>query len=119
MTRLGDFLSLGPLFSSGIFMKNTISILKFGSPFFHGKSYVLIWKKIGFGHILGDFLTNSSGHPASKADRRFRLSLQIFRTGRVRGLRINLKIRFFLPFVQAEGEQGCQMVFSNLKSQLG
>jgi hypothetical protein len=30
--------------------------------FIHGKSYVLIITKNGLGHILGDFVTNSSGH---------------------------------------------------------
>jgi hypothetical protein len=31
--------------------------------FFHAKSCVLITKKNVFGYILGDFFTNSSGHP--------------------------------------------------------
>jgi hypothetical protein len=35
--------------------------------FTHGTSNVLIfYKKTGLGYILGDFFTNSSGHPASK-----------------------------------------------------
>jgi hypothetical protein len=35
----------------------------FGLIFFHGKSYALICQKNGLGNILGDFFTNSSGHP--------------------------------------------------------
>jgi hypothetical protein len=31
--------------------------------FFPGKSCVLVLTKIGLGYILGDFYTNSSGHP--------------------------------------------------------
>jgi hypothetical protein len=31
--------------------------------FFSGKRYVSILTKYGLGHILGDFPTNSSGHP--------------------------------------------------------
>jgi hypothetical protein len=34
-----------------------------GYFFPHGKSYGLIWTKTGLGYILGDFFTNSSGHP--------------------------------------------------------
>jgi hypothetical protein len=32
---------------------------------FRGKTYVLILTKNGLGYILGDFVTNSSGHPVS------------------------------------------------------
>jgi hypothetical protein len=34
--------------------------------FFHCESYALISAKNGLGYILGDFFTNSSGHPARK-----------------------------------------------------
>jgi hypothetical protein len=32
--------------------------------FFQRKSYVFISTKLGLGYILGEFFTNSSGHPA-------------------------------------------------------
>jgi hypothetical protein len=38
--------------------------------FSHGKSYVLILKKNGLGSVLGDFFTNSSGHPAALTKKR-------------------------------------------------
>jgi hypothetical protein len=34
-----------------------------GHFFYHGKSYAVILTKSGLGYILGDYLTNSSGHP--------------------------------------------------------
>jgi hypothetical protein len=34
--------------------------------FFHGKSVALILAEYGLGYILGDFFTNSSGHPAER-----------------------------------------------------
>jgi hypothetical protein len=34
---------------------------KFLATFFHGKKFALI--ECGLGYILGDFFTNSSGHP--------------------------------------------------------
>jgi hypothetical protein len=34
----------------------------YGATFFHGRSYLIILAKNGFGYILGDFF-NSSGHP--------------------------------------------------------
>jgi hypothetical protein len=41
---------------------NIKSSPKFWATFFHGKSSTLVLTKNGLGHILGDFLTNSSGH---------------------------------------------------------
>jgi hypothetical protein len=38
--------------------------------FSHGKSYVLILKKNLLGSVLGDFFTNSSGHPAALTKKR-------------------------------------------------
>jgi hypothetical protein len=35
----------------------------FGRIFYHGNNYVLILTKTVLGYILGDFFTNSSGHP--------------------------------------------------------
>jgi hypothetical protein len=34
-----------------------------GATFFSTVEYVLILTKMGWGNILGDFFTNSSGHP--------------------------------------------------------
>jgi hypothetical protein len=60
---LGEFVQIGRLFTLGCFLK----ILKqpnYLSYFFHGKIYVFILTKNRLGHILGDFFTNTSGHPA-------------------------------------------------------
>jgi hypothetical protein len=45
-------------------LKITEVVKIFGFISFQGKSYVLIMTKKGLGHILGEFFTNSSGHPA-------------------------------------------------------
>jgi hypothetical protein len=37
------------------------------ATFFHGTNTVLILAKYGLGYILGDFFTNSSGHPEQEA----------------------------------------------------
>jgi hypothetical protein len=45
-------------------LENSISTSNLvGFLFFHGKSYVLLLTKNGSCCILGDFFTNSSGHP--------------------------------------------------------
>jgi hypothetical protein len=36
------------------------------ATFLHGQINVLILTKIGLGYTLGDFFTNSSGHPAGQ-----------------------------------------------------
>jgi hypothetical protein len=55
---LGDFI-LGQKFGNYL-----LKWCKFLGYFFHGTSYVLILTKILVGPHLGDFFTNSSGHPA-------------------------------------------------------
>jgi hypothetical protein len=52
---LGDY--FGQLFESDKGSPN------FSATFFDSKSYALNSAKNGFGYILGDFSTNSSGHP--------------------------------------------------------
>jgi hypothetical protein len=61
VTRLGDFSPNGRLFVLGIFWKMT-NIPQFGATFLQSIDYVFIlaWK-MG----LGDFFTNSSGHPVT------------------------------------------------------
>jgi hypothetical protein len=66
VTRLGEFST----FWATVFFGQIQKLPKFSGYFFHGKRCVLILTKNGFGHVLGDFLTNSSGHPGF--DRRFR-----------------------------------------------
>jgi hypothetical protein len=45
--------------------ENYITSAKFLATFFHGTNTVLILAKYGLGYILGDFFTNSSGHPGT------------------------------------------------------
>jgi hypothetical protein len=63
--RLGAFSPLGRLFSLGSFSKIAEVAQIFGLPLFLGKGHSLISTKNGFDSILGDFFTNSSGHPAT------------------------------------------------------
>jgi hypothetical protein len=44
-----------------ITFRNSANI--YWAPFFHGKICALIFTRNGLGYILGDFFTNSSGHP--------------------------------------------------------
>jgi hypothetical protein len=44
--------------------KNTEEALLFGLLFSRSESYALIFTEHGLGHVLGNFFTNSSGHPA-------------------------------------------------------
>jgi hypothetical protein len=44
--------------------ENYRSITKVDATLFHGKSSLLILTENGLGYNLGDFLKNSSGHPA-------------------------------------------------------
>jgi hypothetical protein len=53
----------------GQLFENYISIAKFWATLFHSASYVLVLIKNGLGHILGDFFTNSYGHPGSVPQR--------------------------------------------------
>jgi hypothetical protein len=60
---VGEFSPIGRLFSLGNFMKITevAQIFSYFMP--RQQNYVLIVTKTGSGCILGDFFTNSSGHP--------------------------------------------------------
>jgi hypothetical protein len=52
------------LLTLGSFLKITkVALHIFGDTFFLSKSYVLILKKGWLAIKLGDFFTNSSGHP--------------------------------------------------------
>jgi hypothetical protein len=49
-----------------VFLKNTkINGPHFWATFFNRRGYTLIWQENRLGYILGDFFTNSSGHPGS------------------------------------------------------
>jgi hypothetical protein len=58
---LWEVVFFGQLFSLGSFLK----IIKAAQLLcLHGNIYVFVLTKNGLGYILGDFFTNSSGHPA-------------------------------------------------------
>jgi hypothetical protein len=59
---------LGDCFLWAVFLNTKISP-NFLLHFAVEKMYTLILRKVGLDHILGDFLTNSSGHPAENAKR--------------------------------------------------
>jgi hypothetical protein len=63
VTRFGEISAYGRLFSLGIFLKNTRNGLHIWATFPHSIDYELNLTKKRLGNILGDFLTNSSGHP--------------------------------------------------------
>jgi hypothetical protein len=68
VTRVGEFLPIGRLFTLGSGLKITEEYI-FGLlfPRYLLHTYVFILSKNGFGSVLGDFFTNSSGHPGYKA----------------------------------------------------
>jgi hypothetical protein len=62
---LGEFSPIRHLFTLGSSSENDKSSPNFGiCTFQEGKIDVLVLTKNGMGYILGDFFTNSSGHPA-------------------------------------------------------
>jgi hypothetical protein len=64
MTRFGEFSPIVRLFTLGSFLKLKEAAQIFGLLFSHGEKYVCNnFDKNGLGYMLGDFLTNSSGHP--------------------------------------------------------
>jgi hypothetical protein len=65
VTGLGEFLEIGRLFALGSFLKITkMDKLHTCNFFSYRKSYLHIYfVKNGMGYNLGDFGTNSSGHP--------------------------------------------------------
>jgi hypothetical protein len=60
--QIGRIIACWALVYPGLF-ENYRSNANFGATFFRSTSYVLIGTKHGLGYILGDFFTNSSGHP--------------------------------------------------------
>jgi hypothetical protein len=65
---LGEFSPFGRIFAFGAIAFFGQFFIDRSSPnvwaaFVHGKNYALISTKKWLGHILGDFLTNSYGHP--------------------------------------------------------
>jgi hypothetical protein len=65
VARLDDFSPIGRLFLLQFFEKY-LSSQNSRASFFHGKRYALTLMKNVFGNILGEFQTNSSGHPAEE-----------------------------------------------------
>jgi hypothetical protein len=60
-----NFRLLGCFFTFGSFLIITEEV-KNRATFYYGTSYLCInFDKKGLGYILGDFFTNSSGHPGS------------------------------------------------------
>jgi hypothetical protein len=64
--RLLDFSPIARSYTLASFFEKYNSSHPFWATFFNGKSYALILTKNELGDILGDFLTNSSGHPGRK-----------------------------------------------------
>jgi hypothetical protein len=58
----------GCLYTLGSFFNFTKVAQSFGLLFSRRTSFVLILTKNGFGYILGDFLTKSSGHTACRTN---------------------------------------------------
>jgi hypothetical protein len=63
VTRLGEYLPVGWLFTLEEFFLNSGSKPNFGCFYYKKVTFMYISITMGLGHILGDFLTNSSGHP--------------------------------------------------------
>jgi hypothetical protein len=64
VARLGDISHIGWLFTSGSFWIAEIAHV-LGYFFPHWKLSVNFGQKNALGYILGEFFSNSSGHPAS------------------------------------------------------
>jgi hypothetical protein len=62
VTRSGEFSPFGRLFSLGRFSKIT-QLAQISGLLFSTVKIINFDKKNGPGYILGDFFTNSSGHP--------------------------------------------------------
>jgi hypothetical protein len=63
VTRLGEFSPIRFLFTLRSFFENYLSSANLWTPFSKCISHVFILPKNCLGCILGDFFTNSSGHP--------------------------------------------------------
>jgi hypothetical protein len=62
VTRFAEFSHIRQMFASGSVWKINEAAQVF-AYFLTCKINVLIWTKLGLGHILGDYFTSSSGHP--------------------------------------------------------
>jgi hypothetical protein len=63
VTRLGEFSTIGRLFVYFGQFFNCKRSPKIWATFFPGKINLIILAPMGLGFSLGDFFTNSSGHP--------------------------------------------------------
>jgi hypothetical protein len=61
--QIGRIIAYWAITFFGQSIENYISSANSRDSFIHSTSYVLIWTKICLGYTLGDFFTNSSGHP--------------------------------------------------------
>jgi hypothetical protein len=66
VTRLGEFSPNGWLFTLASFFENLLKHPTFLGYLFPRQGFCVDSDKNGLGYILGDFFTNSSGHPASE-----------------------------------------------------
>jgi hypothetical protein len=60
---MGRIFAQWMIFYFGKLLEDSISIPNFRVTLFHGLVYALILTKHRLGYFLGDFVTNSSGHP--------------------------------------------------------
>jgi hypothetical protein len=63
VTRLAEFSPIGQLFTVGICFENYRSGANLWATFVRGTSYVYVSANNWSGYSLGDYFTNSSGHP--------------------------------------------------------
>jgi hypothetical protein len=62
---LGEFSPIGRLLCLGsFFVHKLLKYPKLEGYFFYGKNYAQNSTKNGLGYTLGDFVTNTPGHPA-------------------------------------------------------
>jgi hypothetical protein len=67
VARWGEFLPLGQHFIFGRFLRTTEVAQHFGASFSTVPvMFVIIFDKAALGFVLGDFFTNTSGHPGMK-----------------------------------------------------
>jgi hypothetical protein len=59
VTRMGEFLPVGQLFSLGQNIKNYISSPNFLLLFYRGKSYAFVFGENGLGYILGNYVSKT------------------------------------------------------------
>jgi hypothetical protein len=66
VARFGEFSPIERLFEREVCNKSRKK--QFWSTFLHVKTHVSILTNSGLGYLLGDFFTDSSGHPVSDED---------------------------------------------------